>query len=82
MSLFQARIAKFDLETATNRTLPFPEAPVLKELLPYLKRSVGYVDADVWPVDDARKHEGETGFSKNIIDSAEPASPAFEFRNV
>ncbi|KIJ41971.1 hypothetical protein M422DRAFT_171671 [Sphaerobolus stellatus SS14] len=78
----KSRIANFGVETALNRTLPFAEAPVLNELLPYLKRSVGYVDADVLSVDEARTHEGEQGFSKNIIDSAEPGTPAFEFRNV
>ncbi|KIJ34886.1 hypothetical protein M422DRAFT_262845 [Sphaerobolus stellatus SS14] len=78
----KSRITNFGVETALNRTLPFAEAPVLNELLPYLKRSVGYVDADVLSVDEARTHEGEQGFSKNIIDSAEPGTPAFEFRNV
>ena len=82
MRYLQTRITKFGVETAFNRTLPFTEAPVLNELLPYLKRSVGYVDAEVLSVEEARKHEGEPGFSKNIIESAEPGTPAFEFRNV
>lgn len=51
-------------------------------MLPYLKRSVGYVDADVWAIEDARAEEGKFGFTKNIIDTAEPGAPAFEFRNV
>jgi leucyl-tRNA synthetase len=68
--------------TAFNRALPFPEAPVLNEVLPYLKRSVSFVEADVWSVEDARSQEGTPGFSKNIIDGAEPGAPAFEFRNI
>lgn len=55
---------------------------MLKEVLPYLKRSVGFAEADVWSVEDARRKEGTPGFSKNIIDSAEPGAPGFEFRNI
>ncbi|KAF8577316.1 leucyl-tRNA synthetase [Ramaria rubella] len=78
----KACITKFGLQTAFNRTLPFAEAPVLKEALPYLRRSVGFVEADVWAVEDARHKEGTPGFSKNIIDGSEPGTPGFEFRNV
>jgi leucyl-tRNA synthetase len=78
----QARIAKFGVQTAFNRALPFSEAPVLKEALPYIKRSIGFAEAEVWSVEDARSQEGTPGFSKNIIDGAEPGAPGFEFRNI
>ncbi|KAF8586776.1 hypothetical protein K439DRAFT_1614866 [Ramaria rubella] len=61
--------------TAFNRTLPFAEAPVLKEALPYLRRSVGFVEADVWAVEDARHKESTPGFSKSVIDGSEPGMP-------
>ncbi|HEV7736747.1 MAG TPA: hypothetical protein VGO47_05160 [Chlamydiales bacterium] len=65
-----------------NRVLPFREAEVLREMLPYLKRSVGYVEADIWSVDDALAEEGNAGFIRNIVETAEPREPSFEFRNV
>lgn len=80
--LSKARISKFGIQTAFNRALPFSEAPVLKEALPYLKRSVGFAEADVCSVEDARIREGTPGFSKNIIDGSEPGTPGFEFRNI
>ena len=57
------------------------EVKVLGEIMPYLKKSLNLVDAEVLLVDDARARESEA-FSKTIIDSAEPGSPAFEYRNV
>lgn len=61
--------------------MPFSEVKVLGEILPYLKKSLNLVDTDVLLVEDARARESET-LSKMIIDSAEPGSPAFEYRNV
>ena len=69
-------------DTAFNRTLPFSETAVLGEILPYLKRSLNLVDADILSVEDALAKAGEAGFNKQIIEGAEPGSPAFEFRNV
>lgn len=54
---------------------------MLLEILPYLKKSLNLVDAEVLTVDDALRKD-EPGFTKLIIESAEPGSPAFEFRNV
>ncbi|EJD05001.1 leucine-tRNA ligase [Fomitiporia mediterranea MF3/22] len=79
--LFKKRIAQFGAKTAFQRSLPFSESAVLSELLPYLKKSLNLVDAEVLMVDDALQKEGP-GFSKTIIEQAEPGSPAFEFRNV
>lgn len=56
--------------------------PALYETMSYLKRSIGFVEVDLLLVEEARRREGTVGFSKNIIDSAEPGSPSFEFRNV
>ncbi|KDQ54541.1 hypothetical protein JAAARDRAFT_38215 [Jaapia argillacea MUCL 33604] len=76
---FKKRIAEFGAQTAFQRTLPFSEADVLKEILPYLKKTLNLVDAEVWTVEDALTKEG---FSKMIVESSEPGSPAFEFWNV
>ena len=82
LNLSQARITKFGPQTAFNRTLPFSETSVLHHAVPYLKRSVGFIEADVWSVEAAQRKEGTPGFSKNIIDGSEPGVPGFEFRNV
>lgn len=71
---------QFGPEVAFNRTLPFDEAEVLRELGPYMKRNVGYVDVDVVFVDEARDKSGP-GYSTTAIDVAEPGSPGFVFWN-
>lgn len=79
----QKRIAESGAETAFQRTLPFSETAVLGEILPYLKRSLNLVDAEILSVEDALAHaEKDAGYSKVIIESSEPGAPAFEFRNV
>ena len=77
----QKRMAQFGAQTAFNRTLPFSEAEVLGEILPYLKKSLNLVDAEILTVEEALTKQGP-GFTKSIIDSSEPGSPAFEYRNV
>lgn len=78
----QKRMSQFGAHTAFRRTLSFSESQVLKEILPYLKKTLGLVDVEVLSVDEARQKEDQAGYSKNIIDSSEPGSPAFEYRNV
>jgi leucyl-tRNA synthetase len=75
---------QFGAETAFRRTLPFSESAVLNEMLPYLRKSLNLVDAEVMSVDEARKkvEEGVPGYTKNIIETSEPGNPAFEYRNV
>jgi leucyl-tRNA synthetase len=57
---------------------------VLLEVLPYLKRTLTLVDVEVLSVGEALGHAEarEAGYSRTIIESSEPGSPAFEFRNV
>jgi leucyl-tRNA synthetase len=57
---------------------------VLREVLPYLKRTLNLVDVEVLSVEEALAHVegGKAGYSRSIIESSEPGSPAFEFRNV
>ena len=71
-------MAQFGAQQAFNRTLPFSETDVLKESLPYLKKTLDLVDAEIHTVDEA----AAKGFNKMIVESAEPGSPAFEYRNV
>ncbi|KAH8114896.1 leucine-tRNA ligase [Phellopilus nigrolimitatus] len=78
---FKKRIAEFGARMAFQRTLPFSESTLLSVLLPYLKKSLNLVDAEVLMADDALAKD-EPGYTKFIIESAEPGSPAFEFRNV
>jgi leucyl-tRNA synthetase len=75
---------QFGAETAFRRALPFSESTVLNEMLPYLKKSLNLVDAEVISVDVARKksEEGQLGYTKSIIETSEPGSPGFEYRNV
>ncbi|KAG6809080.1 hypothetical protein H0H92_001688 [Tricholoma furcatifolium] len=79
---FKKRMAQFGAQTAFRRALPFSEKQVLQEILPYLKKSLGLVDAEVLSVEEARQKEGEAGYTKSIIDTSEPGTPAFEYRNV
>ncbi|KAG9311057.1 hypothetical protein JVU11DRAFT_8960 [Chiua virens] len=79
---FKKRMQDFGAKVAFNRSLSFSEAHVLAEFLPYLKRSLGLVDAEVFLVDDALLKRDEPGFTPSIIETSEPGSPAFEYRNV
>jgi leucyl-tRNA synthetase len=68
-------------KAAFQRTLSFDETEALSEMLPYLKKSLNLVDAEIYAVADALAKEGP-GFTKTIIETSEPGSPAFEYRNV
>ena len=70
-------MAQFGAQTAFKRTLPFVEAEVLQELIPYLKKSLNLVDVEVWSAEEAKK-KNEPGFTPFIIDNAVPGSPCFE----
>jgi len=78
---FRKRMSQFGAETAFKRTLPFAEEKVLNEFLPYLKRTLNLVEAEVWMIEEAQKQEGP-GFTKVLMEGAEPGTPAFEYRNV
>ncbi|KAH9952817.1 hypothetical protein BC827DRAFT_1147404 [Russula dissimulans] len=84
VQLFKKRIAEFGAETAFKRKLPFVETDVLREVLPYLKRTLNLVDVEVLSVEEALAHAEarKAGYNRQTIESSEPGSPAFEFRNV
>jgi leucyl-tRNA synthetase len=77
-------MSQYGAETAFHRTLPFSESFVLCELLAYLKKTLNLAEAEVISVEDARSREQrqEKGYTKSIIDTSEPGSPAFEYYNV
>ena len=64
-----------------DRTLPFDETEALTVLLPYLKKNLGFAEAEIMTVDEAKGKEGP-GFIQANIDSAEPGSPGFVFWNL
>ncbi|KIJ61224.1 hypothetical protein HYDPIDRAFT_183337 [Hydnomerulius pinastri MD-312] len=78
---FKKRMSDIGAKAAFRRTLSFSETEVLNEFLPYLKRALNLVDAEVFSVEEALQREGP-GFSRIIIEASEPGSPAFEYRNV
>ncbi|KAI0299066.1 leucine-tRNA ligase [Multifurca ochricompacta] len=80
VQLFKKRIADFGAESAFKRTLPFVETDVLREILPYLKRTLTLVDVEVLSVEEALAYAeaGKPGYSRTLIESSEPGSPAFE----
>ncbi|KAF8346598.1 leucine-tRNA ligase [Amanita rubescens] len=82
IQMFKKRMAQFGAITAFRRTLPFSESQVLIEITPYLKKTLGLVDAEILSVQEARQRESEPGFTKAIIDTSEPGGPAIEYRNV
>ena len=81
---FQKRMQQFGAEAAFKRQLLFSEVDVLNEILGYLKKSLSLVDAEVLTVHEAlaRSEADPQGYNKMIIESSEPGTPAFEFRNV
>ncbi|KIL65368.1 hypothetical protein M378DRAFT_125552 [Amanita muscaria Koide BX008] len=79
---FKKRMGQYGAATAFRRTLAFSESQVLIEIVSYLKKTLGLVDAEVLTVEEARQREGESGITKSIFDSSEPGTPAFEYRNV
>jgi leucyl-tRNA synthetase len=50
--------------------------------LPYLKKTLNLVDAEVLSVEEAKARAGQPGFTLSIIEGSEPGNPAFEYRNV
>ncbi len=72
-------MAQYGAETAFRRALPFSESAVLRELLPYLKRTLNLIEATVLSVEEARQIGS---YSSSIIDTSEPGSPAFEYYNI
>ena len=48
--------------------------------MPYLKKSLNLVDAEVMMVDEALSKD--SGTNKALVELAEPGTPAFEFYNV
>ena len=55
----------------------------MTDLAPYLKRTLQLEDVDVYAAEKAAKEGKEgPGFTKHIIELAEPGQPSFEFMNV
>ncbi|QRV97774.1 Isoleucyl-tRNA synthetase [Ceratobasidium sp. AG-Ba] len=77
---FKKRVEQFGPETAFNRTLPFDEAQVLRELEQYMKRNMDYVSVDVAFADESAGKTGP-GYSQVALDVAEPGAPGFVFWN-
>ncbi|KAH7103714.1 leucyl-tRNA synthetase [Auriculariales sp. MPI-PUGE-AT-0066] len=71
---FKKRITQIGAKAAFQRKLAFSEVEALSELVPYAKRNMN--------LEQARNRTQEPGWNANIIDSAEPGSPSYEFRNV
>ena len=65
---------QFGAEAAFKRQLLFSEADVLNEILGYLKKSLGLVDAEVLTVEEAlvRSEAGSQGYNKMIVQSQAP----------
>jgi len=79
---FKKRMAQYGAETAFRRALPFSESLILRELLAYLKKTLNLAEDEVLSVEEARTKEQEPGYTRSIIDTSEPGSPAFEYYNV
>ncbi|KAJ7058263.1 hypothetical protein C8F01DRAFT_1150205 [Mycena amicta] len=79
---FKKRMAQFGAQTAFRRTLPFSEREVLSNIQPYLKRTLALSSVEVYSVEEALAKGGEEGFTPIVIESSQPANPAFEYRNV
>ncbi|KAH9929466.1 leucine-tRNA ligase [Fomitopsis serialis] len=82
VQLFKRKMSQFGAQNTFNRRLPFSETEVLGEILPYLKKTLDLVDAEIYTTEEALAKAGQGGFNKLIIETAEPGNPAFEYRNV
>jgi hypothetical protein len=58
--------------------LLFSEVDVLKLLIPYIKKNLKLQDVMVMTVEEAR---GASTAAENVLDQAEPGTPAFNFYN-
>ncbi|KDR74066.1 hypothetical protein GALMADRAFT_141803 [Galerina marginata CBS 339.88] len=76
------RMVQYGAEVAFRRMLPFSEVAVLRELLPYLIKTMSLSDATILSVEVARQKEQEPGYTRSIIDSSEHGCPSFEYYNV
>jgi leucyl-tRNA synthetase len=81
LKFIQKRMSEIGADAAFRRTLLFSEPEILRELMPYLKKSLSLEDVEVFFVEEALQREGP-GFTRTIIESSEPGGPAFEYRNV
>ena len=75
-------MAQLGAQTAFCRTLSFVEKEVLKEIMPYIKKSLALVDVEILSVEEALAKTDELGYTKIIIETSEPGNPAFEYHNV
>jgi len=55
-----------------KRKLPFVERDVLREVLPYLKRTLNLVDVEILSCEEALEHvvAGKAGDSRLIVESS------------
>jgi hypothetical protein len=54
---------------------------VLTEISPYMKRTQGFQDVELWTVEKAEAKKGQPGFTASTIDGSQPGSPGFLFWN-
>jgi leucyl-tRNA synthetase len=55
---------------------------VLKEVAPYLKKSLSVTEVEILTVDEAQAKAGQPNYTASIIDGAEPGNPGVEYFNV
>ncbi|GAA5999875.1 hypothetical protein JCM5350_001327 [Sporobolomyces pararoseus] len=76
------RIALIGFEGAINRQILFSEEDVLKEAMPYFRRTLGIENIEVSSAESAPKGGEEPGYVQPIVDAAEPGSPGIVLYNV
>ena len=75
----QKRIALIGFEGAINRQILFSEEDVLREAMPYFRRTLGIENIDVAPAETGV--EGP-GYVQPIVEAAEPGSPGIVLYNI
>ncbi|GAA5852819.1 hypothetical protein JCM5353_007630 [Sporobolomyces roseus] len=77
------RIALIGFEGAINRQVLFSEEEVLRQAMPYFRRTLGMENISVAAAESASSGgEGEAGYVQQIVESAEPGSPGIVLYNV
>ncbi|GAA5885136.1 hypothetical protein JCM16303_005871 [Sporobolomyces ruberrimus] len=76
------RIAMIGFDGAINRQILFSEEEVLRNAMPYIRRTLAIDNIEVASADSAPKGGDEPGYVQPIVEAAEPGSPGIVLYNV
>ncbi|GAA6061196.1 hypothetical protein JCM10212_001517 [Sporobolomyces blumeae] len=81
IAVLKKRIATIGFEEAINRQVLFSEEQVLRDAMPYFRRSLGIDNITVGSA-EVQAEVDQPGYVQPIVDAAEPGSPGIVLYNV